>query len=46
MDEGREQPPEHHEPVFAKIPEEFWDEVGVKKAQGTTGGKRKGMAKS
>ena len=43
--EGKEQPPEYLEPVFPKIPDEFWEKVGVKKAKGKTGEKRKGRAK-
>ena len=46
VDKGREQPPEYLEPVFPKIPDEFWEKVGVKKAKGKTGGKRKGRAKA
>jgi hypothetical protein len=46
VDKGREQPPEYLEPVFPKIPDEFWDKVGVKKEKGKTGGKRKGRAKA
>jgi len=46
VDKGREQPPEYLEPVFPKIPDEFWDKVGMNKAKGKTGGKRKGRAKA
>ena len=42
MDKRGAQPPEQLEPVFPKIPDEFWDKVGVKKEKGKTGGKRKG----
>jgi hypothetical protein len=40
VDKDREQPPEYLEHVFPKIPDESWDEVGVKKAKGQTGEKR------
>ena len=43
---GREQPPEYVKPVFPKIPDEFWDKVGVKKAKGKSDRNRKGMAKA
>ena len=33
-------------PVFPEIPDEFWEKVGVKKAKGKTGRKRKGRAKA
>ena len=33
-------------PVFPKIPGEFWEKVGVKKAKGKTGRKRKGRPKA
>ena len=46
VDKGREQSPEHLEPVFPKIPDEFQYKVGVKKAKGKPGGKRKGRAKA
>ena len=46
VDKGREQPPEYLESVFPKIPDEFWEKVGVKKAKGKTVGKRKGRAKT
>ena len=46
VDKGREQPPEYPEPVFPKIPDEFWEKVGMKKAKGKAGGKRKGRAKA
>ena len=46
VDKGREQPPEYLEPVFPKIPDEFWEKIGVKKAKGKAGGKRKGRAKA
>ena len=46
VDKGREQPPEYREPVFPKIPDKFWDKVGVKKAKDKTGGKRKGRAQA
>jgi hypothetical protein len=38
--------PEYLEPVFPKIPDELWEKVGVKKAKGKTGGKRKERAKA
>ena len=46
MDKGREQSPEYLEPAFPKISDEFWDKVGVKKAKGKTGKKRKRRAKA
>jgi hypothetical protein len=46
VDKGREHPPQHLKHVFPKIPDEFWDKVGVKKAKGKTGGKRKEQDKA
>jgi len=46
VDTGREQPPEYLEHVFCKIPDVFWDKIGVNKATGKTGGKRKRRSKA
>ena len=34
MDKGREQPPEYLEPVFPKIPDEFWEKSWYEESKG------------